>query len=232
MKAILFDLDGTLLPMDQDAFVKYYFGALTKKLVPYGYEPESLIKNVWKGTYGMVANDGSKTNEEVFWDVFSTFYGNDVRKDEPIFASFYENEFIAAKNGCGYTPKAKEVIDELKGKYQLILATNPMFPQVATHRRVGWAGLEVSDFELITTYENSHSCKPNLVYYQEILDKFNLDPKDCLMVGNDVSEDMVAAKLGMNVFLVTDCLINKNNEDISKYPNGNFDDLLEYIKNR
>ena len=32
IKAVLFDLDGTLLPMDQDIFVKSYFGLLAKKL--------------------------------------------------------------------------------------------------------------------------------------------------------------------------------------------------------
>ena len=40
IKMILFDLDGTLLPMDQNHFVKTYFGALAKKLAPLGYDPE------------------------------------------------------------------------------------------------------------------------------------------------------------------------------------------------
>ena len=47
---------------------------------------------------------------------------------------------------------------------------------------------------------------------------------------NDVCEDMIARELGMHVFLLTDCLINKDNADISIYPNGNFDALLHYIK--
>ena len=50
------------------------------------------------------------------------------------------------------------------------------------------------------------------------------------MVGNDVGDDMVAQKVGMKVFLLTDCLINKSEEDISKYPNGSFDELMNYIE--
>ena len=50
------------------------------------------------------------------------------------------------------------------------------------------------------------------------------------MVGNDVNEDMVAEKLGMKVFLLTDCIINKDNKDISVYPNGGFDQLKEFIE--
>ena len=108
----------------------------------------------------------------------------------------------------------------------MVLATNPIFPEIATRQRIKWAGLDIEDFELVTTYENSRFSKPNLNYYTDILAKINVDAKDCMMVGNDVSEDMVTTKLGMKVFLLTQDLINKNNEDINNYPHGNFDDFL------
>ena len=49
------------------------------------------------------------------------------------------------------------------------------------------------------------------------------------MVGNDVKEDMIAESLGMKVFLLTDCLINKEEKDISVYPNGDLNALLAYV---
>ena len=49
------------------------------------------------------------------------------------------------------------------------------------------------------------------------------------MVGNDVGDDMVAENLGMKVFLLTDCLINKTEHDRSDYPHGGFDELLQFI---
>jgi len=228
--AFFFDLDGTLLPMDQDLFLKYYFGALAAKLVPLGYNKDTLVNNIWAGTKAMILNDGSKTNEEAFWDVFCTLADKDCRKDMPVFDSFYRNEFAAAKNACGYAPAAKEVVDLIKASdKRLILATNPIFPAVATENRVSWAGLSTEDFELITTYENSTYCKPNPKYYTEILGKTGLDPKECLMVGNNAEEDMIAETLGMKVFLLTDCLINEKEADISKYPQGGFKELKEYI---
>ncbi len=230
-KTILFDLDGTLLPMDQDVFVKTYFGMLAKTLAPRGYEPEKLIKAVWSGTGAMVKNDGSKLNEQAFWDRFCEIFGESARADEPHFARFYEEVFDNVRVSCGHTPKAAEVISALKKSgATLALATNPIFPAIATEKRIAWAGLCKDDFKLYTTYENSHYCKPSLKYYEEILEKLGVDARDCLMVGNDVSEDMVAHKLGMDVFLLTNCLINKNGEDISLYPSGSFDDLLEYVK--
>ena len=43
IKAVLFDLDGTLLPMDQDVFLKSYLGSLSKKLAPAGYDPKAIL---------------------------------------------------------------------------------------------------------------------------------------------------------------------------------------------
>ena len=231
LTTVLFDLDGTLLPKDQDEFVKYYFGLLAKKLAPLGYDPKALPGNIFAGTAAMVKNDGSCTNEEAFWKKFTSFYSEDVRKDEPVFREFYENEFSGAKAACGFNPKAAETIHTLQNRgLRLILATNPLFPAVATENRIRWAGLTPGDFELYTTYENSCHCKPNPDYYRDILAQIGADPAECLMVGNDAIEDVAAEQLGMKVFLLTDCLINKDGKDLSAYPQGSFDELLTYIE--
>lgn len=231
LKTILFDLDGTLLPMDQDMFLHAYLGGLAQKMAPHGYDPDLLIKGIWKGTGAMVANNGLERNDTVFWNTFSDVYGKGAKQDEPVFEDFYRNEFQAVKQVCGFDSRAAETVTALKKMgYSLVLATNPLFPFIATHSRAVWAGLNPEDFALITTYENSYHCKPNPDYYREILGKLNLIADECLMVGNDVSEDMIAEQLGMHVFLLTDCLINKNNRDISQYPQGSFPELLTFIR--
>ena len=63
LTTILFDLDGTLLPIDNDAFTKGYFKLLAVKLAPHGYEPKQLVDAIWAGTAAMVKNDGTKSNE-------------------------------------------------------------------------------------------------------------------------------------------------------------------------
>lgn len=96
-KVLLFDLDGTLLPMDQEVFVKAYFKGLAVKLAPFGYEGEKLFESIWAGITAMVKNNGLKSNEEVFWDVFADIYGEKVCDDKPVFESFYKNEFQKVK---------------------------------------------------------------------------------------------------------------------------------------
>lgn len=234
IKAVLFDLDGTLLPMDQDLFVKSYLGLLGKRLAPKGYEFEKFMKVMWAGVGAMVKNDGSCTNEEVFWKVFTETFGEVSMKDKPFIDEFYKNEFNQIQSVCGYNKAAKEVVELVKAKGKLpVLATNPLFPHTATENRMRWAGLEPEMFAAYTTYEDCHYCKPNPKYYEELLEKLELKPEECIMVGNDFDEDMVpTASLGMQGFLLIDCLINKKGKDISKCPQGDFTILKKYLEEK
>ena len=231
INTILFDLDGTLLPMDQNVFLKAYLGGMAKKMANHGYVPEVLVDAIWKGTGAMVKNDGRYSNETLFWNVFSEIHGRDTRVDEPLFEEFYRQEFQNIRQVCGFDPRAAETVRELKSHgFRLALATNPLFPAIATHSRARWAGLDPKDFALITTYDNSRYCKPNPAYYRDILETLDVKPEECLMVGNDVKEDMIAKELGMQVFLLTDCIINSENRDTDPYPQGSFPELLSYIR--
>ena len=231
IKTIMFDLDGTLLPMDQEIFVKEYMTALAAKMSQCGFEPQKFMQAMFKCVMAMVKNDGKKTNEQVFWDNFVGIYGDKVSESSDIITDFYKTEFQQLKNSCGFNPKAKEIIEFCKDKgLKIVLATNPLFPSIATESRMTWAGVDKSDFEYYTVYENSSYCKPNPAYYTEIMTKLDLKPCECAMVGNDVTEDMVAAELGINVFLLTDNIINRNNKDISVYPHGSFEQLKKWIE--
>ena len=231
IKTVLFDLDGTLLPMDQDTFVNAYFGGLSKRLAPIGYDPKALVGAIWQGTAAMVKNNGKKNNEAVFWDSFASVFGEKVYGDLSYFDAYYAEDFDSVKNVCGYDQSAAEAVKAIKAAgMRIALATNPIFPSVATEKRMAWAGFSPEDFELFTTYENSRFCKPNLDYYRSVLNELGAEPEECLMVGNDVHEDMIAENLGMKVFLITKCLINKDGEDINKYPHGDFSDLISFLK--
>lgn len=233
IKNVLFDLDGTLLPMDMDEFTSGYFKFLVKKAASTSdkYKAEELIATIWGGVKAMVKNAGGRPNEDAFWEYFASVYGEESLKDKAIFDEFYAKDFICAKDFTGFNPEAKETVEKIKAAgYKVVLATNPIFPEVATVQRTQWAGLDVSDFEAFTTYENSTYCKPNPEYYLELLEKLGMDPSECLMVGNDVTEDMDAGlKAGLKVFLITDCMINKEGKDIEQYPHGSFKELREYL---
>lgn len=229
---ILFDLDGTLLPMDYDLFIYTYFKELTKFLVRYGYDPEQLKNAVWNGTMRMIKNTGVKSNEKVFWEYFCGVFGEKAIEDEKYFAEFYEKEFDRIQKICGFNEEAPALVRDLKKMgYTVALATNPLFPTIATKKRMAWAGLLLEDFSLFTTYENINYCKPNPDYYRSIAEKLGVLPEECLMVGNDAEDDLSAREAGMMVYLMPEFLVNKKNVDISGVPQGGFAELRQFIEN-
>lgn len=230
-KAILFDLDGTLLPMDQEIFTKAYFNELSKVICPYGYTPDELIKAVWKGTKAMIKNDGSCKNEEVFWKAFSNEIGPEIIKLIPRFEKFYEKEFYNTRSSVGENFQAAETVNIIRNSgRKVVLATNPIFPISAVKARLSWIGLSYEDFDTVTSYETESYCKPNPMYYIDILKRMELQPHECLMIGNDEREDMYAAtEAGIEGYLVTDCIITDE-----KYTwngkRGTFKELTEMVK--
>ncbi len=232
-KTILFDLDGTLLPMDLDEFFAAYVTSIAQYLAPHGYETSRFIKTMQKAVVDTIANDGSRLNEAVFNDVFYAEYGEEkIKADQPLLDVFYETVFDEVRAVCGYNPQASVLIAHLKARgVPLVLATNPACPAVATECRIRWAGLSPQDFSFITYDKNFCYCKPHIHYYAALLERLGLRAEDCLMIGNDTRDDMVAKQLGMSVFLLTDCLINRHGEDIAAYPHGDYAALNTFVDN-
>lgn len=232
IKAVLFDLDGTLLPLNQDEFVGAYFGELAKKACPVvGISPETLTKAIWTGTGAMIKNDGSKRNDEVFWETFIKLTGLELDIIKPLTDEFYPNEFNNAKVIAGENPLAKKAVElaHQNGR-KVVLATNPIFPMAGQVSRVHWIGLDESDFDLITAYETESCSKPNPKYYLSICERIGVKPQECLMVGNDEGEDMFpASSLGMKCFNVTD---NRISSEAHPWDgdNGSFAELVEYLE--
>ena len=207
---ILFDLDGTLLPMDLDKYVQIYFKGLSKRL-PH-IAPEKVYRMLWDGIGAMMQNDGRQTNREVFAQVFTACTGVDFDASEDAFLKFYRTDYDDCIAACQPVALAGEIVKTLREKgYTLTLATSPLYPRVATQARMRWAGLDANDFSFVTTFDDFHAAKPNVRYFEEVCEKLHVSPKECLLIGNDVLEDGAARETGMRVMLVTDCLINKKN---------------------
>jgi FMN phosphatase YigB (HAD superfamily) len=117
-----------------------------------------------------------------------------------------------------------------KKNYRLVVATNPLFPLKAVEQRIQWAGLSPTQFELITSFETMHSCKPNIAFYREVLDALGIEPQDALMVGNDAYEDLIAGNLGIHTYLVTNCLIQKDQTACEPDYEGSSSDFLRFTE--
>lgn len=230
-KAIMFDLDGTLLPMDMQEFTKGYFKLLYKKLNRFPVDEENFVKAVWAATGSMVKNNGDEINRTVFWRDFEKIVG--FASEEMIAESekFYSSEFNEAKCFTGENPLAVEAVKLAREKAEyVILATNPLFPTAGQRTRLSWIGLSAQDFDLVTDYSSDRFCKPNPEYFADILDRMGLKPEECLHIGNDEFEDMYACeKAGIDGYLVTDNLIPSDKYSYEG-PRGSFADMIEMLR--
>lgn len=228
---LLFDLDGTLLPMDTSNFLEQYTreaAAHFAHIIP----PDKFVKQLWESSLAMIANtDPQKTNMEAFIEYFGRHIGHPIEKLMPHFDHFYRQKFPKLKKFTIPSPVARQVIETaLERGIEVVLATNPVFPLMAIEERMRWAGIHEAPFKLVTSYENMHFCKPQVSYYAEILEKIYKDPAECMMVGNDVDEDLIAAKLGMKTYLVTDYMLNNSGKKPEPDFAGTLSDLKEFVK--
>jgi len=196
LKAVLFDLDDTLLGNHMDTFIPRYFGLLGHYAEAY-LPRDEFLKVLMTATQMMTENvDPLLTNREVFWQSFAEQTGLDSAKVEPFFDTFYEDQFLALESVTTYRETAVSLVKACQSQnLKVVIATNPMFPRPAVEARLRWAGLSVTEYEfdLVTTYENMHATKPQPAYYQEVLERIGISANEALMVGDDWENDIAPA---------------------------------------
>jgi FMN phosphatase YigB (HAD superfamily) len=232
IKAILFDLDGTLLDIELDKFIPQYLNLLAKK-VAHLVRPEKFIANILKASKEVEKNDGQRSNEEVYESIFFPIDGHNREEIQPIIDSFYEEDFSKLRQYARRKPEARKVVQSafVKG-YDVIIATTPLLPEIAIKQRLDWAGVADFPFHLITSLENSYATKSlsNLLYYEHIIDRIGYPPNACLMVG-DEAKDLISARLGIKTFFIRSSNTKLNVEVPDPNYCGTLDDLNELIIN-
>lgn len=205
MKAVLFDLDGTLLDLDVDRFMGHYIEALSQEFAPL-VPPMRFQPALMAATTAMITNDGSMTNEERFWRVFQEKTGVGREALLPVTERFYRDVYPRLAFVARPVAIAPQLVSEVKAAGMIVvLATNAIFPKVAILERMRWGELDPNLFDLITCYETMHAAKPNPLFYREILERLGVAPCDAVMVGNDPELDVRAAKeAGLSAYLVDD----------------------------
>ena len=205
LKAILFDMDGTLIENSMETFLPPYFAALSKKMA-HLVAPEKLIAQLRASTEVMMNNrDAARALADVFAADFYPQVGVPREQLEPVFEDFYAREYRDLRAFTRPVEGARAVIARaFDANLQVVIATGPFFPLTALQQRLEWGGLADFAYAFVTSYETMHACKPHAAYYREIAARLNVAPEECLMIGNDVQMDIVPArKAGMKTFWIT-----------------------------
>lgn len=235
-RAVCFDLDGTLLPMDIDQFMAAYLKSIAEFVAQRGVDPQRFMQAFKAGTRAMATHVDGDTNEGAYWSAFNEAYLALGESAEACVAArsiandFYEEGFAKVGEGFAGHPAVARILAKLHEKgYPLVLTTMPMFPRRAVEHRLAWAGADATMFARITTYDNSRSVKPRQSYYAENLAAMGLSGEDVLMVGNNTQEDLAFMELGADAYLVTNWVLNPIDFDLSQVKHGTIDQLEEWV---
>jgi FMN phosphatase YigB (HAD superfamily) len=212
LKAVLFDLDNTLIHFDESEFFKAYLPEIAdafSDVMPFPLFYEKLMAS----SRALLESDGAVSNADFFLRRFSR--GFEERRDElwKRFVNFYETRFDSLKRLVTVPEGLDALFDRLERRgLKRVIASNPLWPLSVQRIRLGWAGLQNRSFDYITGIENMRFCKPRIEYYVEICQKIGERPEDCLMAGNDPVNDMIVSQIGMKTYLV----------DVGNGPHGHF----------
>lgn len=231
-KLIMTDLDNTLLPViTQDKFVQIWFTDVAKKFYDYGLNQAIALNAINEGCRAMILNNGKRRNDEVFYRTAVRISGYSREKLEEVLMDYYATTFENVRSIIEVNHFAPKIVKLIRERAQYIaVATMPLFPLAACDTRMRWTGISADMFDLVTSFDQSSYAKPNPMYFQEILDRFQVKPEEALMIGNDVREDMIPCQsLGIDVFLVTNHMIT-HDLDYSRFTHGTYEELIEYLK--
>jgi len=229
---LLCDLDGTLLSNSMENFQPAYLKALGEHLASQ-LPPDRMIRELLLGTKEMLESDDPLvTLEDAFDAHFYPQLGVEKQTIIDLILDFYRNVFPSLGYLTKQIPEAIEFIhSQISSGNRVVVATNPLFPRIATFNRLVWAGLPVDQvpFELVTTYEFMHFAKPRAAYYAEMLAYLGYPNEPVIMIGNDLEEDILAAKqLNIPAFWLTSS--EPINGGSLEYPlSGTYNKLRDFL---
>ena len=204
LKAILFDLDNTLILFNENTFYRGYLSRI-KKLFADILPPEKFMERLMAATRSLVQNSGNMTNAEYFINTFAQGLEDSKDKLWQRFLLFYESEYDKLEIDVALPRHLHQTMKKIaQTDLKLVIASNPLFPLNVQLKRLAWSGLDARPFKVVTHLENMSFCKPRVEYYQEICRKIDEAPENCLMVGNDPVNDMTGAIIGMKTYLTDD----------------------------
>ncbi len=204
IRAILFDLDGTLLVNDMDRFMPAYFDRLQVFMASH-HPPATLLSALLAAVREAIRRPDPR---RTVWERFIEAFERETKRSRdfwaPLFERFYAEIFPSLRVLTEPRVEARLLVERAQARgLRLAVATNPVFPEVAIRQRLEWAGLGDVPFDWITTMENMRFTKPWPEYYLEVAERLQVPPEACGMIGNDLKQDIEPAQqVGMRTFWV------------------------------
>ncbi|MEM6285020.1 MAG: HAD family hydrolase [Chloroflexota bacterium] len=216
IKAVLFDLDGTLLGSNEREFVGAFLALCEAYFIEKQQQP-GMRDAIRRGLVAMrEPRDYTQTNIDISTGIILDSGFGPPEALHKLYDQFYAAHYDQVRPLTWQIPGTEAVTQLIEQGYTIVIATNPVYPEQAIQQRLAWAGLpdDFSTYAFVTTANNMHSLKPDPAYYVEILARVGIEPNEAVMVGNSLTNDIRPAKtIGLNTYLVNENLDSGHEAD-------------------
>ena len=216
-----------------ETFIPAYLDALGEHLAEY-VPPDKMVPTLLASTQLMLQNQRPDLSlKQVFDQAFFPALEIDQDDFQEQIDSFYVEKFPSLEALTQFRPEAVQMVEGAFARgYNVVIASNPLFPLTAILQRLDWAGLprQKFPFRLIPSYESFFFAKPNTAFFAETLSRLGWPEGPVVMVGDDFNLDIAPArKMGIGTFW-----INNNEHPLNENPDvsdgqGTLADLLPWL---
>jgi putative hydrolase of the HAD superfamily len=192
IKAIIFDMDGTLYRNDM----------VLQKFAEAAYQMFARLNKIpVEEAKGRIEARRSELKKErgfsVPYSLTLLSFNIEMKEWHEENSRFFDPGKLLKKD-----PGLKEVLARLRRRFKLAVLTNNN--RLQTERILKAIGID-EDFDHVFTYESFLRIKPDPEIFKLIMKKLKVDYPECLMVGDRFDVDLAPAqKLGMKIFEVKD----------------------------
>ena len=227
----IFDLDGTLIKEDAKKSYEIFFEHLSSRFYEkFGIDKTMFISSMYNTIKAMDSIDGKENIEKQFFKVLHSLINVDISDISAQFEEFYNNEFDKVLEAYGGIPQTNEILNFLsKQNHNIIIATDPLLPEIAVTKKIKHANLNPNTFDFVTYNTNSNYTKSNNQFFIDLFKNLNLNPEETIVIGNTIPTDIPSFPV-KEVLIISESLYEKSVTD-RQYTLVTYDELLNYILN-
>lgn len=202
IRALLLDLDNTLIHNPDRPFAEAYVNSITN----YMREAYNLsdVGSTLRLAIKSVAQE--KIYDRSLWMRIIEFCAERLNTSFGDFSTamfhYYTEAFDELSACVQPIVGSRELIETaISNGMDVVIATNPLYPAEAVRKKLSWGELDdhFDNYAYVTHAENMHFTKPHIEYYAETIARVGVEPNTALMVGDSIPNDIAPSQtLGLH----------------------------------
>lgn len=207
IKAVLLDLDNTLLHNQDEAFAAAYL-RLVGEYLGARWRRDDLSGTFLRAIHALTGRrDMQQTNTDLLLSILCRETGVPALDIRAALEDFHHNRYPALQTYTRPVPGAAELVQSLREQqYAVAIVTNPIYPAEAIRQRLAWANLPhtFDAYALVTNADIMRYTKADPAFYVEVAARIGVEPDEAIMIGDSLKNDIQPAQqVGLHTYHIS-----------------------------